>query len=212
MKKNYFIFVFILFAFHFVIQAQNINIPKSQKKTTPFQNALLEFNPLLMVNQGLGVNGEFLLNNRLSLGTSFEIYTQEPYNLMGVKATRFIINVAPFLRYYFLADSMLGFFVGGKLNFTSSVAKIIDSEYLIASHRFYVAPSVHVGYRFSIDKQWVLSAYAGLGVKSSSNEFPLSEIPEDRKNNRLWLDAHSRLNYHTTSLQPDFGFTVGYVF
>ena len=87
----------------------------------------VDINPLILANQGLGLNAEILYEKHISLGSSLEYYLQKPYNNSGVQATRDMINLAPFLRYYLLSPKLEGLFIGAKLNFTYSQELILFS-------------------------------------------------------------------------------------
>ena len=172
----------------------------------------IDFNPLIMANQSIGINTEFLFKPHLSLGTSIEYTEQMPFDQNSVQATRNMINVAPFIRYYLLSKKLEGLFVGTKLNLTYSRAAIKDNTIKAEYNKFYVAPSVHFGVRFVADNGITVSAYAGIGIKSSSNKFPVGNIPAERASNQDWIDAMNKLNKNVSVLEPDYGLTVGYEF
>lgn len=181
------------------------------KLNTFAQQNVIEVNPLILANSGLGFNGEFLLTHYFSLGSSMEFYYQTPFNYNGVQATRNMLNIAPFIRYYFAQNELQGFFIGLKINSVYSKSKISDYEVAVIYNNFYVAPTTHFGYRF-VYNQFTLSAYTGLGIKSSSNQFPRSYIPASRLNNNDWLNAQKKLNENVYKIQPDYGLTLGYIF
>jgi hypothetical protein len=200
----------LLFNISTYADTTNIAAPTPLKK---MGNCIaVDFNPLILANQGLGVNAEFLLQPHLSLGLSLEGYNQMPYDRNSVQATRDMLNLAPFVRYYFFSKSLAGLFVGAKLNLTYSQAEIKDNTVAANYNKFYVAPTIHFGYRFVAENGFTISAYAGLGIKSSSNKFPSENIPASRINNQNWLNALNKLNTNVSMLEPDYGLTVGYEF
>ncbi|MES2614831.1 MAG: DUF3575 domain-containing protein [Bdellovibrionota bacterium] len=175
-------------------------------------NVVIEANPLLLSNQGFGFNAEFLWTEHLSLGGSAEYYDQQPYNRNEVKANRTMTNMAPFVRYYVFSPNLKGPFVGFKVNLTYSHNEMNDHEESASYYKFFVAPSVHFGYRFIAQSGFTLSAYVGAGVKSANNRFPDSEIPPNRINNQDWINAQSKLNKNISDVEPDYGLTFGYEF
>lgn len=175
-------------------------------------NYIVEANPLLFINQGIGLNSEFSAFDKMSMGLSIESFFQTPYNSNGVTANRDIYTAAPFLRYYLFTENMFGPFVGIKLNFTYSQTKIADADTSVQSNIFYVAPVAHLGYRFLSASGFTVSAYAGIGIKSKSNSFDNNTIPSSKTGNQDWKSASDRLNKNVSQIQPDYGFTFGYMF
>lgn len=184
----------------------------ARPQNTTNKNILFEINPLLMANQGLGINGEFLFMPSTSFGTNLEFNIQTLYDRNSVEALRGMINVAPFARYYIFSPRLEGLFVGLKLNLTYSKSIIKDSSESVVYSKFYVAPSAHFGYRFVFEKGFTVSAYVGAGIKSASNRFPSSSLPFHKTSDQDWLNAQTKLNQNVSYLQPDYGLTVGFEF
>ncbi len=185
----------------------------TKKKLERKINFIAEINPLLLVNQGIGLNTELLVAEHVSIGSNFEGYVQTPYSLNGVNAERYMWNISPFVRFYPLSNLQRGFFAGMKLNFFHSEAKISDNSAWATQTNFFLAPSVHAGYRFVNKQGFTVSGFAGVGWKlGTDNRFPDDAIPEQKKNNQSWLDAQKLLNRRTNSALYDFGLTIGYLF
>ncbi len=195
------------------ISASKPNPALAPKATQiPIKNFLLEANPLLMVNQGLGIDGEFLIAHHVAGGFSVEGFVQRPYDRNNTQATRNTLTLAPYARYYFSSNQIQGFFVGNKVGLSYSKAEIKDS-YLTASYtHFYIANSIHAGYRFVTPSQITIASYAGIGYKSSSGSFPAANTPSSRLENQDWHYALEQLNKRVNKIQPDFGLTIGYIF
>ncbi len=173
---------------------------------------IIELNPLIIANQGLGLNSEVLFATQISVGCNVEYYVQNPYNSNKVLATRNMINIAPFIRYYIFSQQLSDFFVGLKSNFVYSQAQINDPTANASYNNFFMAPSLHFGYRFISTNYITLSAYAGIGIKSSSNQFPRARIPTTRTNNQDWTNALNMLDNNVSSKQSDYGLAFGYMF
>lgn len=173
---------------------------------------VIEANPLLLINQGIGINSEYQYYPSISIGGNFEIFNQTLYNANSVSASRKIYTLAPKLEYYFLADNLYGPFAGLKINFTYSSSIISDSNMTSHSDIFYVAPILQVGYRFISQNGFTMSAYIGAGIKSTNNNFPQNNIPPEKTNNSDWQNAVNTLNKHVSQFQPDYGLTLGYIF
>ena len=173
---------------------------------------ILEINPLLLINQGIGINAERSLFNEYSAGLNLEYFMQNPYNTNGVSANRYIYTLAPFMRYYFLTDKMFGPFLGTKLNITYSQSIISDSNTSAQSNVFFIAPIIQAGYRFISEIGFTLSAYIGIGFKSKNNSFDTNEFPSSKLDNQDWKNANEKLNKDVSQIQPDYGSTLGFIF
>jgi len=176
------------------------------------ENIVLEVNPLLLINQGIGLNTEFALIENYSIGLNLEYFRQNPYMANGVTANRYIYTAAPFLHYYFFTNKMYGPFVGAKINFTYSQSSISDSDTNFQYNIFYVAPVLQAGYRFISETGFTFSAYIGIGIKNKKNTFDNSDFPNSKIDNPDWKLANERLNKNVSQLQPDYGLTLGYMF
>jgi hypothetical protein len=173
---------------------------------------ITEINPLLFINQGIGINTEYQFLNSFSIGGDLEIFRQTPYMSNGVNANRYIYIIAPKLHYYLLPNEMYGPFIGAKFDFVYSQSSISDSNTTAQSNIFYVAPVIQFGYRFITKNGFTLAAYIGAGVKSSNNDFAQSNIPASKENNVDWQSAQTKLNKNVSRFQPDYGLTFGYMF
>jgi hypothetical protein len=170
---------------------------------------LLEANPLLLINQGIGFNAEWFLTSRFSLGAVGEYYDQEHYDTDGVQATREAFVVGPQARWYFFDFS--GPFIGTKLLFSQNTSTISDSSASSSDTITYIAPVADVGFRFILSDMVSFSMYVGMGFKSMSTSLPESMIPADRAQNELWQSALSELNTNQSRTYVDYGFTLGFL-
>jgi hypothetical protein len=191
----------------FLLLSQNFTAKAAQNK-----NIAIDTNLLLFANQGFGINSELKIINSLSVGADGAIFLQNPYNTNGVVANRTIFTLSLKLHYFLFANEMYGPFIGAKLNFTSSQSRISDSDTTSQSNVFYVAPIIQVGYRFVTKNGFTVSAYAGAGIKSTTNNFDQSNIPASKANNTDWLAAKNKLNKNISRFEPDYGLTLGYIF
>jgi hypothetical protein len=198
-------FIVVIFSILFLGSAFAQSQVESSKKN------VIEINPLLGANQGIGLDAEFLVSNSLSLGMSLNYFYQNPYDYHGVKAFRQMENSAPFLRYYFLSQIESGPFVGLRVNLFYSQAVIEDQNISSQYSSIYFAPTVHAGYRFSYGS-FTVAAFIGGGGKTSSNCFPEDKIPSGVTDLSGWKNAREQLNKRLTLFQPDFGLTLGYLF
>ena len=173
---------------------------------------IFELNPILIVNQGIGIETEFISENPWSVGFDFAFYFQNPYDRNAVKAGRDIQTFSPKIRYYFFKQTAAGLFAGAKLNFTHSKTNISDSDTSANYEVFFIAPIVHIGYRFYSESGLTFSAYVGGGAKSNKNTFKNEKIPASKLGNKDWKNAQDNLNLNQSIFQPDFGFTFGYIF
>ncbi|WP_397601643.1 DUF3575 domain-containing protein [Silvanigrella sp.] len=176
------------------------------------ENIILEVNPLLLINQGIGLNSEFAFIDNYSVGFNLEYFRQNPYMANGVTANRYIYTAAPFLHYYFFTNKMFGPFIGAKINLTYSQSSISDSDTNIQYNIFYAAPILQAGYRFRSESGFTLSAYIGIGYKSKKDTFDNSAFPNSKSDNLDWKLANEKLHKNVTQLQPDYGLTLGYLF
>ena len=192
------------------------------QKTTPLnvtiqeppleQKYIIEYNPLLLSNQAFGFNGEILILNSFALGSSLEYFYQTPYDRNFTTAIRTMTNIAPFVRYYFLSENQSGPFAGLKINFITSKSEIKDQTNSAFYSLFFVAPTAHFGYRF-VNNYFTISAYAGAGMKlGGDNRFPSTSLPTACVNNQDWKNAVNKLNTRVSSIQPDYGLTLGVIF
>ncbi len=175
-------------------------------------NLIIEANPLLFANQGIGVNSEYQFSLSFSIGGDLEIYRQNPFLTDSVAAYRDIYTIAPKIHYYLFTNDMYGPFIGAKLSFTYSQSSISDSNTTATSNIFYLAPIIQFGYRFIAKNGLTVSAYVGAGIKSKNNSFDQSSIPTSKTNNKDWENAQTKLNKNVSRFQPDFGLTIGYMF
>ena len=186
-----------------------LSTPCLAKASSP---AIVELNPILLINQGLGLNTEYLVHDKISLGADFEIFRQNPYMANDVTANRYIYSAAPKINYYLFSNEIYGPFLGFQLDFVYSESSISDADTKAQSNIFYVAPVVQIGYRFVYNKIITISTYVGLSYKSHENNFENSNIPDAKINNTDWLNAQTKLNKGVSRIQPELGFTFGFMF
>lgn len=191
--------------------AEDISAPTHKKKSNK-KELIFEINGLISANQGIGLNSEIKLVEHMTTGVNLEYYAQTPFRHNETQALRNMINISPFLRYYLFSLEQTGFFLGIKFNFTDSQAQINDNEVRVEYHKFYIAPTTHFGYRFLANSGFTVSSYVGAGVKSISNKFPNSSLPNSRLNHPDWNNAIEKLNKSVSIVQPDYGLTIGYQF
>ncbi|APJ03708.1 DUF3575 domain-containing protein [Silvanigrella aquatica] len=175
-------------------------------------NTIIELNPLLSINQGLGLNFEYLILESYSLGLDIETFKQNPYNTDGVNARRDTYTFAPKLHYYPLSTEMYGPFLGLKINFTYEQLSISDFDNSAQQNLFYIAPAVQTGYRYAFQNGLTFSLYVGFGYKSKNNEFSQNNIPISKTNNANWQKARSKINENISQIKFDYGLTIGYMF
>ncbi len=173
---------------------------------------VVELNPMLMINQGLGINLEIGLIKNISSGIALELFKQKLYANNSVNAARTIYNGSYFLRYYFFSNKMAGPFLSGKMNYTQSEINISDTDFTISSNKQYVSALLAFGYRFISDFGLTFSVFIGGGIKNKTNYIDKNNLPLAKSTNADWNNAIDELNKQESKLQPDFGITIGYVF
>lgn len=174
--------------------------------------SIIEINPLLLINQGLGILGEYGVYKHSSLGIDLQANVQTPYDRNFVKATRVIYAAAPKVRYYFNKNCLAGLFLGVKVFFSNSQLQIADSNTSSSVTINNAAPTVQLGYRFLAQNGFTMSAFLGAGFKFANDQFANSQIPPSQIGNADWTNAQSALNKNVSQFQPDYGITIGYLF
>lgn len=174
---------------------------------------IIEINPLLLINQGLGAYIEHeAFSHTTSLGVGVEGYFQKPYAHNQVEAKRNKWLVAPQFRSYFLTDTLAGPFVGGKLALVQEKSEICDMDTCAQKSKLFMAPMAQAGYRFSSAQGLTLSVYLGVGVRTATNKINDDDIEASKQASSDWQNAKDSLNKQQSLFQPDYGFTIGYIF
>ena len=176
------------------------------------ENLIIEVNPLLLINQGFGLNTEFGLSENISNGVGFEGFQQKIYANNAITAKRDIYNISYFMRYYFIGEKLWGPFVQGKINFTHSEINLTGSQDSYNSNKDYLSFIFTAGYRFMAENGFTLSGYIGGGIKTGTNYIDKNNLPSNKSNNSDWIKAADEINKHENKFQPDLGITVGYYF
>lgn len=173
---------------------------------------ILEANPLLLINQGIGLNTEVGLSKNISNGLGFEVFQQKIYANNTIKAERDIYNIAYYLRYYFLGEKLLGPFVQSKINFTYSDINLYDTQDNYESTKQYGSFVLAAGYRFLASNGFTIAGYIGGGIKSGTNYIDKNNLPNNKSSNSDWNKATNEINKQENIFQPDLGITIGYYF
>jgi hypothetical protein len=173
---------------------------------------LFELNPLLMINQGMGLSAEYGIKIPFSVGVDFQANFQTPYDQNQVKSTRTIYAIGPKFRYYFFTDDIAGPFVGIKILYLYSQSQIYDKDTSALSTVNNVAPTVQAGYRFLAKNGFTVSAFVGAGFKFVNDRWQDSQIPVSKVGNTDWSAAEAKLNQNVSRFEPDYGVTIGYLF
>lgn len=177
-----------------------------------FEPVVIEFNPMLMINQGLGLNLEIGLVKNISNGVSFEMYKQKVYSNNSINASRTIYSGSYFLRYYFFSEKIGGPFLSSKITMTQSEINLSDYDLTVNSNINYCTGSVSVGYRFIWDSNLTVSAYMGGGIKNKTNYIDKKNLPLVKSANPDWNNAIDEINKQEGKYLADFGLTIGYIF
>lgn len=174
---------------------------------------LFEVNPLLMINQGIGVYAEQeAFSPTTSLGIGVESFWQTPYARNDVRAKRRKWIVAPQFRNYFFTGTQAGLFLGAKFAVGWESAEICDSDTCMQKSKTFIAPIAQAGYRFFGIKGLTFSVYLGAGIRTSIHKINDDDIAASKQSSQDWQNAKDTLNKRQSHFQPDYGFTVGYDF
>lgn len=173
---------------------------------------LVELNPMLMINQGLGASIEYEITAPMSIGWDVQSNFQTPYDQNQVIAKRNIYATGIKFRYYFLTGKIAGPFLGGKISYSYSQSQIYDNDTSALSTVNNVAPTIQAGYRFLAQNGFTVSSFVGAGFKFKNDTWQDSQIPISKQGNTSWSSAQAALNKNVSQFSTDYGITVGYLF
>jgi len=175
-------------------------------------SALIEFNPLLMVNQGFGINYEHNMFENHFIGTDIEFYKQNPFSSNAVETKREILSIVPKWHYYFLSKNPLGLFIGLKARVLYMSEEIRDSFNKIERKQINISPGFQFGYRFINQSGIIFGIYIGAGMKLFYNPLSKKDLNSTVANNPEWIKGMNYLEKNNSVISQEFGLTLGYIF
>jgi len=193
-------------------QGEPIEFGKKFRPTEPNADFVFELNPLMLVRRGLSVETEKKMADGFTLGVDFVYRNAEVYDEVGVEGRVKYIGASPKFRFYPMG-ALGGIFVGGKVFLGSHTLSVEQGDTKSSKDVFTVAPTVaptvHVGYRFTSFGGFTLAGYVGGGINLSEPEIETSDLDASKRNEKAWQNAKKDVNKDVGLFQPDFGLTLG---
>ncbi|WP_338637680.1 hypothetical protein [Spirobacillus cienkowskii] len=175
-------------------------------------SALIELNPLLMVNQGFGINYELNIFENHFIGTDIEFYKQNPFSSDSVQTKREIFSIVPKWHYYIFSKNPLGLFIGLKARVLYMSEEVRDNFNKIEREQINFSPAFQFGYRFTNKSGLTFGIYIGAGMKLFYNPLNRKDLYSTVANNPEWIKAMNYLEKNNSVLTQEFGLTLGYIF
>lgn len=178
------------------------------RKAGPEADTVLEINPLLLIQRGIGFEFEHRLGESFSLGADFIYRDAEIYDENSAKGRNRFLGVAPKFRLYPI-QTLAGVFFGAKVTVGQDSSEVKAGGVKSTKDTFIVAPSAHVGYRFVSFNGFTVAGYVGAGVNIPTPEFEQEDLDARVRNSAIANEAREEINDKNGFFRPDFGLTVG---
>lgn len=169
----------------------------------PTSNSFFELNPLLLVQQGIGVSAETRFTDNMTLGAEFQ-YLNPTYDRALAEGSYSYVGIAPQVRYYPL-ETLSGVYFGGRLFVGQSTISVTDKmrEKTEKKSVFQITPAVHFGGRWVSSNGFTLGGYVGAGFNLPTGALADESYTSD------WKSIRSDANKNADVLKIDYGLTVG---